>query len=362
MRRELSMALARLFEEWRADAKSDGDPRDCVRLRYVDEDEVAPCVALTCGGFAVQAMVPSEEGATFFVESDSGNAMVEEWVCDVNSYFAEKPSATLGDLLGFMARTLPAKLRANSEAPAPEGTAEEEEEDVLDDCGLMPEVDEASIRAEDVDGEERRAKRQALVDEQRWEQKVERSLEHSQSSRQASQTLMREMVGLQRLHDQGRSASIEIELVNDSLYHWRISLPADGFPDDCVLKKDLVDYARRSMRGGDSSGGIETRKAGVLFDVVFPQTFPFAPPFIRVVYPRFKFHTGHVTVGGSICMELLTAAGWLPTFSVESVFVQIRAEMISGNGRVDFDNPHDYTESEAHQAFDRVARQHGWLK
>lgn len=34
------------------------------------------------------------------------------------------------------------------------------------------------------------------------------------------------------------------------------------------------------------------------------------PPFVRVVRPRFQFRTGHVTIGGSICMELLTLSGW----------------------------------------------------
>jgi hypothetical protein len=31
---------------------------------------------------------------------------------------------------------------------------------------------------------------------------------------------------------------------------------------------------------------------------------------VRVIRPRFAFHTGHVTVGGSICIELLTSSGW----------------------------------------------------
>ena len=38
--------------------------------------------------------------------------------------------------------------------------------------------------------------------------------------------------------------------------------------------------------------------------------YPFAPPFARVILPRFKFKSGHVTTGGSICMQLLTTSGW----------------------------------------------------
>jgi len=33
-------------------------------------------------------------------------------------------------------------------------------------------------------------------------------------------------------------------------------------------------------------------------------------------------------VGGSICMQLLTRSGWSAASSIESVLVQIRAEMV----------------------------------
>lgn len=58
---------------------------------------------------------------------------------------------------------------------------------------------------------------------------------------------------------------------------------------------------------------------------------------------------------------------------IESILVQIRAgigsievcellEMIEGGARLDFSNTSEYTESEALQAFKRVAQQHGWDK
>jgi ubiquitin-conjugating enzyme E2 Q len=342
------MAVAEAFVAWQS---TPAGSRHAPLLLDVDEDPSGPRLELRFGSVAVTIMVPAEEGATFFLDCDNGDSIAEEWMSDINSYFAEKPDAALKDLLDFMAKTLPSKLVSGN------GCADDEEE-AIDE----PEVDEVAIQDIDVLSEERQAKRQALVEERQWEKKVEASLGHSQSSRQASQTLMREMVALQKLKDAGKSAAIQIELVGDSLYHWRVVLPAEGFPDDCVLKNDLIEFARRSTRGGDSSGGADTKKAGVLFDVVFPAAFPFSPPFIRVVYPRFQFHTGHVTVGGSICMELLTDHGWLPTYSIESVFVQIRSEMCEGGGRIDFNNMNDYTEVEAKQAFERVARQHGWLK
>lgn len=348
------MAVAHAFQEWLESSPLSLDLGDLVQRGSIDEDESGPRLEVSFGRVDVQIMLPVDKDASFFLDCDSGDSASEEWVCDVNSYFAEKPDVPLKDLLDFMAKTLPAKLRVAKPSTL--------EADCDDEDALLPGVDEAAISIEDVDSEERQAKRQALIEERQWERKVEQSLGHQDSSRQASQTLMREMVALQRMKDDGKSSIIQIEMVRDSLYHWRVTLPAEGFPDDSLLKTDLYEFARRSMDGGDSSGGAGTKKAGVLFDAVFPAQFPFAPPFIRVIYPRFQFHTGHVTIGGSICMELLTNTGWLPTYSIESVFVQIRNEIIEGGGRIDFSNKSDYTEAEARQAFDRVARQHGWLK
>jgi ubiquitin-conjugating enzyme E2 Q len=87
----------------------------------------------------------------------------------------------------------------------------------------------------------------------------------------------------------------EVECVDDNLYHWKVKL--FGFAEDTAIYKDL-----KSLKGD----------AAVELDVVFPQDYPWSPPFIRVLRPRFQFRTGHVTMGGSICMELLTKTGWAP--------------------------------------------------
>ena len=155
---------------------------------------------------------------------------------------------------------------------------------------------------------------------------------------------MREMRALQKLQD-----GLSVELVGDSLYQWVAVLSGGSFPEDCRLRAQLDELRRRGGAGD------------VVFDISFPKTYPFLPPFVRVVRPRFKFHTGHVTIGGSLCMELLTPKGWNPAYSFETVMVQIRAEMVSGNAELDLQNQNDYSEAEAREAFNRVARQHGWL-
>lgn len=58
----------------------------------------------------------------------------------------------------------------------------------------------------------------------------------------------------------------------------------------------------------------------ILLNMMFPENFPFAPPFVRVVAPIVE--GGYVLDGGALCLELLT-----PTVSSYhyNVFKTIRA-------------------------------------
>jgi ubiquitin-protein ligase len=94
----------------------------------------------------------------------------------------------------------------------------------------------------------------------------------------------------------------------------------------------------------------------------FNENYPFEPPFIRVVYPRFNFKTGHVTIGGAICMELLTNQGWDPTTSISTVVTYVKSAILEGDGRIDPVNyKNKYGMGEARQAFDRMLKTHGWV-
>lgn len=130
--------------------------------------------------------------------------------------------------------------------------------------------------------------------------------------------------------------------IDENIYTWEVRLL---FPDGAIAQ-DL-------KRMG---------KDAVELEMIFPSQYPFVPPFVHVRRPRFAFHTGHVTVGGSICMELLTSSGWSPANDIASVLLQIRSEMVEGNARLDLNNKNDYTLAEARDAFNRVARHHGWEK
>eukprot|EP00978_Attheya_sp_CCMP212_P042071 scaffold250627_cov46-Attheya_sp.AAC.2 len=101
----------------------------------------------------------------------------------------------------------------------------------------------------------------------------------------------------------------------DSMDKWRIKL--FKFDEDSNLHKDLV------VLGVDH----------VELEMGFPDQYPFEPPFVRVVQPRFKRQTGFV-MNGALCMELLTSEGWNPVNDIESVIVSIRSLLVVGDGRL----------------------------
>jgi len=138
-----------------------------------------------------------------------------------------------------------------------------------------------------------------------------------------------------------------VEIADDNIYKWFVKLY--GFEVDSQIHQDLFLYS--STKPG---------RDHVLMEVIFPRMFPQNPPFMRIVYPRFHQYTGHITIGGSICVKELTKSGWSPDISLWTFFQMIRSLLLEGSALVDMDNLADYTAEEAHQSFERVARAHGW--
>jgi len=133
-----------------------------------------------------------------------------------------------------------------------------------------------------------------------------------------------------------------------NLYLWDITL--FDFESGTELWKDM-----ERLRKQRSMDKIECT-------LEFPAEYPFKPPFLRVIRPRFKFRTGRVTLGGSICHELLTNKGWKPIHDITSIIVTLRAEVTDpeAGARIDFENTLDYSEAEAREAFNRVSERYGW--
>lgn len=69
----------------------------------------------------------------------------------------------------------------------------------------------------------------------------------------------------------------------------------------------------------------------------FPPDYPAHPFFLRVVSPRCVMYTGHVTAGGSVCIEALVATGgpggWRPDYGLEGVLVLVAANMLHAEVR-----------------------------
>ncbi|GAA5944159.1 hypothetical protein JCM3775_001084 [Rhodotorula graminis] len=170
------------------------------------------------------------------------------------------------------------------------------------------------------------------------------------------------------------------ERSDDNAFNWVIELPRESFEEDLPLRKDMD---ARDVKS-------------ILMEIRFGDTFPFSPPFFRVVHPRFLPFAhgggGHVTAGGSICMDesllprsssssrarepdpdllvpatvhLLTTDGWSSVYTIEAILLQIRMAMSNLEpkpARLDqgkqWNQP--YSMEEAIAGFRRAAQTHGW--
>ncbi|KNC97601.1 uncharacterized protein SPPG_07070 [Spizellomyces punctatus DAOM BR117] len=171
----------------------------------------------------------------------------------------------------------------------------------------------------------------------------------------ATKALQRE---LRRIHktqcetpEAERGWSVDMDALTN-LYQWKALL--FHFDESLPLQQDLK--AKKVTEG-------------IVLDVRFGPDYPQSPPYIRVVKPRLlQFANGgggHVTAGGSICMELLTTTGWNPKMTMESVLLSVKLAISSVDpqpARLDSGTrwKKGYSAGEAMQSYVRVANQHGW--
>ena len=99
------------------------------------------------------------------------------------------------------------------------------------------------------------------------------------------------------------------------------------------------------------------------FLCLWQESFPFEPPFVRVVHPVIQ--GGYVLVGGAICMELLTRQGWSSAYTMEALILQIAATLVKGKARVQFSaTKGQYSLARAQQSFKSLVQIHeknGWF-
>ncbi|XP_020807134.1 ubiquitin-conjugating enzyme E2 Q2 isoform X2 [Drosophila serrata] len=87
---------------------------------------------------------------------------------------------------------------------------------------------------------------------------------------QATDRLMKELRDIYR-SDAFKKNMYQIELVNESIYEWNIRLKS--VDPDSPLHSDLL--MLKEKEGKDS----------ILLNILFKETYPFEPPFVRVVHP-----------------------------------------------------------------------------
>lgn len=139
------------------------------------------------------------------------------------------------------------------------------------------------------------------------------------------------------------------ELIGDNLFQWIVEL--HSFEKTLPITQDMAAKGINSL----------------VFEIRFPPAFPHSPPFFRIIRPRFLPFVhgggGHVTGGGSMCMDLLTADGWLPSYSISSVLLQIRLAISNLDprpARLDARWTIPYGMQEALEGYKRAAATHGW--
>ena len=116
--------------------------------------------------------------------------------------------------------------------------------------------------------------------------------------------------------DEGRrtsAACMSRLLAKDRLDAWRVKYTT--FPDGSQLALDLAALTAAQEP--------HMPPACVECEMRLPTDYPFSPPSLRIVRPRFRKQTGYV-INGALCMELLTPQGWNVTFSIEAILEQVR--------------------------------------
>ncbi|XP_073941982.1 ubiquitin-conjugating enzyme E2Q-like protein 1 [Choristoneura fumiferana] len=159
--------------------------------------------------------------------------------------------------------------------------------------------------------------------------------------------LMKELKEIQRSQESRTDPLFTVELVNDNLFEWHVRL--HQIDPESELAADLR----------------ELHIPNILLHLVFPENFPFAPPFMRVIEPRIE--KGFVMEGGAICMELLTPRGWASAYTVEAVVMQFAASVVKGQGRVaraPLRASREFSRRRAEEAFRSLVKTHdkyGWV-
>ncbi|XP_076067261.1 ubiquitin-conjugating enzyme E2 Q2 isoform X3 [Oratosquilla oratoria] len=264
-------------------------------------------------------------------------------------WFAETEDTNVTNAIEQLSNTTG---RDNHHEEYEDSEMEEEEEDMDEDIHLeMEDTPSANARQKDEGIDPGNL---ATLDRLRANQRQDYLRGSISGSVQATDRLMKELRDIYR-SDSFKKGVYKVELVNDSLYEWNVKLII--VDSDSPLHNDLILLKEKE--------GIDH----ILFNFLFKETYPFEPPFVRVVQPVIS--GGYVLVGGAICMELLTKQGWSSAYTIEAVIMQIAATLVKGKARIQFGankvgkvSMGQYSLARAQQSFKSLVQIHeknGWF-
>ncbi|KAL1492075.1 hypothetical protein ABEB36_012570 [Hypothenemus hampei] len=242
-------------------------------------------------------------------------------------------------------------LDSDAEAPDSDAmTVDEDSDEADDDEDLGMEMEDGTSGRPKAD--EMNVEHLATLERLRQNQRQDYLKGSVSGSVQATDRLMKELRDIYR-SESFKNKMYQIELVNDSLYEWNVRLMS--VDPDSPLSHDL--QMLKEKEGKDC----------ILLNMLFKDTYPFEPPFVRVVHPIIS--GGYVLVGGAICMELLTKQGWSSAYTVEAVIMQISATLVKGKARIQFGpskvcSQGQYSLARAQQSFKSLVQIHeknGWF-
>ena len=93
-------------------------------------------------------------------------------------------------------------------------------------------------------------------------------------------------------------------------------------------------------------------------EIIFPELYPFEPPFIYIKNPIFMENSKYISNKGALCLEYLTPSLWSPTISIENLIVQIFGLII--DNAVKMSNG-EYKINEAKDSFKNIVIGNGWI-
>lgn len=225
---------------------------------------------------------------------------------------------------------------------------QDDDDDNYDEPGLFEE-DCDSGNDDDHDQDKMDEKGKAVLDKIRMTTHEDYLKGNATGSIRASDRLMRELSDIYK-SDSYRKGIFSVELIDDNLYNWYIKLYR--VDPDSPLASDIKKL--KEKEGQDY----------ILLHMSFESTFPYTPPFLRVVKPYMA--GGYVLAGGAICMELLTPQGWSSVYAIESLILQVSATFVKGKGRIQFgqSSKSQYTLATAQHAYKslvKIHKENGWF-